>query len=152
MTTNKDNVVTLAKGKTIKKTTITRKNTAEKKDAATKAKERVGELLSDVDLNVDKEKESFELIEKKEIANPNNIEWLEEQVDILTKENQKLNNKLANAANKDIKENVILLFHEFQGEYLKHPVETRTHTTIFLIALLEKMFAKFSFLAEHKRT
>lgn len=151
-TTKKPNVVNLAKNKTTSKKPTISKAKTENKTATEKAKEKVQELLSDVNLEK-RDKESFELIEE----TPEKIkgaEWLEEQVQKLTEVNEKLNKENQELRIKDsssTEASVIRLFNEFQTEYLKHSPQTMAYTTIYLSALMNKMLGTFPFLQGHKR-
>jgi len=160
MATNKNNVVGLAKG-TTKKTTTRRKpatkaaSTSSTKTATEKAKQVVEDLVSDVNLNPPQVKESFELVTEETVPQTpegnKNKNWLEEQVSILTETNEKLNKEvqeLRARGTSSTDAGVLRLFNEFNTEYLKHPVTTRKHTSIFLNALMSKMLKEFPFLAK----
>lgn len=134
---------------TAKKRTPTTKKKVDK-SASEKAKETVTELLSDVNLTPNAEKESFELIEETP-EKVKSTEWLAEQVEKLTKENGELKQQLGNAKNSSVEANVIGLFNEFQGEYLKHSPQTMAHTQIYLTALMGKMLVAFPFLQPYKK-
>lgn len=112
----KSNLVKLAKGSSSKKTaTTTRKSTKkveekpltpeEKRDL--KAKQKVKELLEDVDLTP--KKESEDLLELDEGKGNKSIEWLEEQLTALSDINTKLKGELEVA-----KGDYTKLFNEFQ--------------------------------------
>lgn len=138
MTQKKNDVVGIAKGSTTKKST-TRRKTAPKKPttAQVKAKEAVGDLL--------------EFDEGTPVTdNPKNVKWLEEQVQLLSTENEELKQKLAQPAPPQVnqaEQGVVRLFSEVQAEYLKYPPSARRQ--ISLIALLDKMIVNFPFLKAH---
>jgi hypothetical protein len=102
--TNKSTVKSSRTRKINKNKTEVPKNKTEERDI--KAKKKVEELLKDVDLSNPKEKE---LVVKDASDTPtskeekNNLNWLEEQVNILSSENTKLKNDLAIAKDDYIK-------------------------------------------------
>lgn len=145
-----------------KKTTTKKKPTPKKKTTTPtmKAKKRVEELLQDVSLSPQK-KEDNQKPQKKE-----GIEWLEEQVDLLSKDRESLRKELAQSKedyekmfndNQRLKTNpsksdvnnieltVIRLFNEIQTNYRNIPnliIEGR--------AFMEIMVKYFPFLKKEK--
>jgi hypothetical protein len=172
------NVTKLAKNSS---KTNTNKKTTEKKQESTnidvKAKERVNKLLDDVNLTPKKGEGDNNLLELNE-KNVQSLEWLQEQIDKLSTENEKLkkeadeakenykklyadyqanNNGKANN-NKDnlvpdsmLKNGVIDLFTEFQKNFLGQNPQKIRYSEIKLPHLMNKMIKKFPFLKEMKR-
>ena len=121
MTTKKDNLVKLAKGKketpvapTVKKEEVKVPEKVltpeEERDLKTKAK--VDELLDGIKLTSDTEEKKEDLLEVvEEDEEPKGVEWLEEQMSRLTEENEKLKAE-ANLAKEDYSK----LFAAFQQQ------------------------------------
>jgi len=126
-----------------------------------KAKEKVKELLGDV--NMSPKKDDDELFEM-ETESPKNIEWFTEQITALSAENELLKNELqiakadygkifnenqrirsgagipaSNASNNG----VTVLFSELQNNYLKYPANTRNETNVNVRYLLNRMSELF---------
>jgi hypothetical protein len=124
-----------------------------------KAKQKVEELLQDVDLSPKKE-ELLELVED-EKQEPKGVEWLEEQLEILVKRNKELeaeNQQLKESGvvpNDEVRDAVVRLFDELQGNYLKmgqHPtIPNRGNFTIFTPGFLTRMIKFFPFLNDYKK-
>lgn len=129
---------------------------AEERDV--KAKQKVEELLSDVNLTPKKDDDVLEFDDSK----PQDVEWLSEQVTALTSENELLRSEVEVAKNdyrKIFDENqklranvniphvsndgVLTLFNELQGNYLKYPQQTRNSTTVFVRYMLDRMLDLF---------
>lgn len=137
-----------------------------------KAKARVEELLYGVDLTL-KDKEKDVTYGKSE--EPKGMEWLQEQVGLLSSENENLRNEMnvaKEAYSKILSENqriktgsgvindeeimkgVMTIFHEIQSGYLKNPGATQMGTPSFVIfpaAFLNRMIMYFPFLKKEKR-
>lgn len=122
-----------------------------------KAKQKVNELLSDVDLNPKKE----ELIEMESEPQPKDVEWLSEQVTALTAENDVLKSELEIAKNDYAKlqsarpatissasnDAAFVLFKELQDNYLKYPSQARNQTTVnvrYMLNRLCQLFPEFN--------
>ena len=147
-------------------------------DKVQTAKETVDELLKDVPMEI-KSGELLELDETPE-GDPNDVEWLTEQLATIGEENDKLRKEAAEAKknykklyeehqkvnggatpgdianpqlvpDSEIKRGAISLLEEFQSEYLRHPTHTRAHTKISLVALIQKMLGALPFLDEYRR-
>ena len=167
-------VIGIAKNSGTKKTTrkpaarkTTRKPAAKKtatkltaeQERDLKAKQKVEELLEDVDLTP-KKGELLELVED-EKQEPKGIEWLEEQLEILVKRNNELeaeNKQLKESGvvpSDEVKEAVVRLFDELQDNYLKmgqHPtIPNRGNFTIYTPGFLGRMIKFFPFLKDHKK-
>jgi hypothetical protein len=138
-----------------------------------KAQAKVKELLEGANLTPNKEKEE-ELLEftKEE---QQGSEWLQEQVALLSSENELLRSDLE--ASKDnyakifaenqrlksgagiqddgaLKTGVLTIFHEIQSNYLKNPGSTQFGTPNFVIvppAFLNRLIQYFPFLQQEKR-
>ena len=199
MATKDDNVVGLAKGtgakKPAAKKTTTRKPAAKKtttrkpaakKPAAKKAtpkpeptpeevrdqkaKETVEKLLEDSPIaNLDKKDDLLELDETPK-EEPKGVEWLEEQVALLTQKNEALTaengvlkadlqtamSRTTGSISKndgDVKKVVIDLFDELQDNYIKMGVDARGmgNFRIYTPGFLNRMIKFFPFLADYKR-
>lgn len=166
-----DKLIKLAKGgnKTpVKKKNVGTKvnkklNPAEERDL--KAKQKVEELLQDVPI-LNEKNENGELIE---IDEPKHgIEWLEEQVTLLTEKNESISAELAIAKadyarifndyqelkksggviNDDvIKNNVIRVFNELQSNHQ----QLDKNFIIYPVAFMNRLIKFFPFLLEHKK-
>ena len=199
MATKDENVVGLAKGTAGKKPT-TRKTTARKpaakktttrkpaakKPAAKKAapkpeptpeeirdqkaKETVSKLLEDSPITTLEKKDDLLELDETPKEEPKGVEWLEEQVSLLTQKNEALtaeNNVLKgdlqaamsrptgsiSKNDGDVKKVVIDLFNELQENYIKMGVDARGmgNFRIYTPGFLNRMIKFFPFLADHRR-
>jgi hypothetical protein len=129
------------------------KTPTEVRDA--KAKEKVEELLKDINLHPEKE--------KKVVLDKNSKEWLEDQISLLSDDNEKLrkelgtlkeeNEKLKNS-NGDIAvmNKVIDFFNDFQNNYIPGvDPNGRPNMLIWPVAFMNRMVDFFPFLASRKR-
>jgi hypothetical protein len=167
-----NNVAKLAKTK--KPTVNTPIKTDTKKTVDEMAKEKVIELLSDVDLNPHAKMTTN--LSEIDFNNKENLEWLQEQVTKLTENNEKLSIEAAEAkenynklfskyeaikngsqnptqknelmADSEIKNKVISLFIEFQNNYFGKNQERRKYSEIKLFHLMGKLVKSFPFLKE----
>lgn len=171
----KKNLVSMAKGGTNKttKTGTTAKTTGKTKKSLTPAKERdlkakqkVEELLSDVELTQKKDGSLLEM-ENEPIKG---VDWLEEQVSKLSEENSKLKNDLVTVKedyNKlfsdfqkvkkgetptpvpdtELKGNVVKLFDEIQANYMA----MGKNFVIVPPAFLNRLITFFPFLKKQKK-
>ena len=119
-----------------------------------KAKEKVTELLQDVDLTLEKKDELLELDETPEAGDANSVEWLQEQVTLLTQANEQLKSDLEAAqigapasGGDDVSKNVVLLFNELQENYGRMGGNFR----VYFPAFLNRMIRFFPFLVAHKK-
>lgn len=181
------NITKLAKGgakkTTTRKTTTAKKKTAQKpvaKKTTTderdiKAKNKVAELLKDIDLTKPSEKQAPSKSEIKEDGN--NIEWLQEQLTILSDENEKLRTELGQAkedygklfkgfnekkvvqqpqsqiplqSGDKTNENILKLFSELQNNFTGRNPEKTPWSTASIKHLLGLMVQLFPFLQQHK--
>lgn len=188
MATTKDNdVIGLAKGTTRKKTTrkpaakkTTRKPAAKNAPANKKpvepvltpdeerdlkAKAKVEELLEDVQLTLNKKEELLVLDETPE--EPKGVEWLEEQVSLLSQDNEKFkaenqvlfaeNQQLRGGAsprNDETTVKVVELFEELQMNHTKMGTNPQTGVGNFRIycpGFLNRMVKFFPFLEQYKK-
>ena len=168
MTTTKNDVVSLAKKTTTKKTaaksvakkTTAKKSAAEERDL--KAKKTVEKLLEDSPIiTLDKKEELLEFDESSQ--EPNGIEWLEEQVTLLTQKNKALNLELnaiqlkqntgVSIDDGDVKKIVIKLFNELQENYIKMGVDKQGmgNFRIYTPGFLNRMIKFFPFLKKVKK-
>lgn len=156
--------------KEIKKEVI-KLSPAEERDM--KAKQKVEELLKDVDLTPDKKEELIELdVEQPE--QHEGVEWLEEQLSLLTEQNaaykaeieltkadyQKIfteNQRLKGGgvvSDDRTKETVINLFNEIQAHYFQsgfHPTTGQPNLILYPIAFMNRMIMFFPFLGQYKK-
>jgi len=127
------------------------------KDYKDKAKERIDELMRDIDLNPQERKKATEKITKEEMGG---IEWLSEQVDKLSKTNERLLKenldlkKVKQDTTKDntkeyveLKNSVITFFNEFQTYYFKWGSKMVIEPEKFI----QKMVKDFPFLKQYKK-
>lgn len=160
---------------TVKKSTVD-KPAIDERDI--KAKNKVAELLKDVDLTKPNEKKTTS--NKTEIKEEsNNIEWLQEQLIILSDENETLRNELGTAKENYSKlfkeynekknvvqqpqtqiplqsgdktnENILKLFNELQSNYTGNNPERTPWSTASIKHLLTTLIQLFPFLQQHKK-
>jgi hypothetical protein len=163
------NLLKLAKG--TKKTTSVKeavekpKSLAEERDI--KAKRKVEELLHDVPLVIEKKEELLEVDNSQENVS---VDWLEEQITLLSEKNNELNaefnllkadyaklltEKDVNVVNDGVViQNVIKLFNEIQENHIKLGSDSQTgigNFRIYCPGFLNRMILFFPFLANEKR-
>jgi hypothetical protein len=137
-----------------------------------KAKQMVEELLSDVEFLP--KSEEIVAVEKTVVeakTSGEGVEWLEEQVNLLTEENSALKIQLQQAKDdysrlfnqyreksensemfsKTPENNIMLLFDEFQNNYLGRNAENQRYDFIYMDKLLRKMLSVFPFLDKYRR-
>lgn len=118
-------------------------------DYKAKAKEKINELLGDINLTTQERKKIDEEISKEEMGG---INWLSEQVDLLTKENERLKSELdklkmlSTKESMELKNRIIEFFTEFQTYYLKWG-----NLYIDPPSFMKKMVKTFPFLQQHSR-
>jgi len=130
-----------------------------------KAKQRVEELLNGVDLMPKKEEELLEVIEQPKEG----LEWLEEQVSLLSEQNEALRAELGVAKadysrlyesqrggggvnpNETLHQNVLIMFNELQINMLGHNQERTPWSTVNVIYLLNQMLSLFPFTEKYKK-
>lgn len=102
--------------------TKTNKKAEEPKDFQELAKQKIDELLNSIELTPTEKKEAQNVISKEEMGG---INWLSEQVDVLTKENQKLKNEIVkvkqtqNAELADIKNKITIFYNDIHFYFNK---------------------------------
>jgi len=180
----KEKLLKLAKGGTNKTTTIKKNvvtnvvkpsHTAED-ERKLKAKAKVDELLQDINLNPDKKENiittSSEQSTKQEVVG---VEWLEEQLELLTEKNKSLTaeleltkadyfriyeelRKFKNGTgildDGDVKTNVVKLFSELQDALFSMGINPTTNTPnliIYPVAFLNKLIVFFPFLDSYRK-
>jgi hypothetical protein len=135
-----------------------------------KAKARVDELLEGVDLTIKKDDDLLEVESETEVA-PKGTEWLEEQIQRLAEENEKLKTEAEIAKGDyakifqafqelkngvtlsrpdtgvEIKTKVIQVFNELQSNQLA----LGDNFIIYPVAFMNRLVMFFPFLEEHKR-
>lgn len=159
--TTKKNLTSLAKGRAKAKTTVAKKNEEVKKtadDRDLKAKQKVEELLQDIKLTKEEEKKIEKVEDKK------GVEWLEEQLEILTDRNAVLENEAKEAkenyeklyqstqnkpqsSNSNTDTKVLELFDELQNGYMKYG----NNFIVYFPAFLNRMILFFPFLERYKK-
>lgn len=191
MATKNNDVVALAKGTASKKPAkrkTTRKPAAKKttrKPAAKKAapkeelvltpeqerdlkaKAKIEELLEDVQLTPKKDEDLLILDETPETPEPKGIEWLEEQLSLITQDNERL--KAENdvlvvenqqfrqgtpVVNNEVTVKVVELFDELQNNHIKMGNNPQTGVGNFRIycpGFLDRMQKFFPFLTEYRK-
>jgi hypothetical protein len=178
----KSNLIKLAKGsdkkgkparKPVEKK-VEEKPLSPEEERDLKAKQKVKELLNDVEL-VPKENEEILEIEEKKIEG---VDWLTEEVTKLTSQNEQLkedyrkileeNKRLkggkpgtvvAPSAPVDdsvVQAKLVQLFHELQSNYMKNPGMSPVYPgvpnfTIHPVAFMERMIMFFPFLGKERR-
>lgn len=174
----RNSLVSLAKGTTKKPATQAKKPVAKVEKPRTleeerdmKAKQKVEELLQSVELSPNKlikDDVSEVVVEKK-----NGIEWMEEQVTLLTEQSEALRIELAqakddyariydklyntkdsgsnNMVNETVVQNVLLIFNELQSNLLGNNQERTIWKTVEIRYLLNQMLQLFPFTERHKR-
>jgi hypothetical protein len=169
---------TNTKKPTVKKEVEKPKTPAEERDI--KAKQKVQELLKDVDLTLDKSTETGdELLEVNETERPVDVslEWLEEQITSLNEvneglrieiaqvkedyrrifdENQRIKNGAGITMNNDdsaLKQTVSKLFNEIQTNYLAMGKDVNGFPNLVLppVAFMNRLIMFFPFLQNEKR-
>ena len=169
--TQKKDVISLAKSSktTAKKSTAGKKTVSKKSEPVLsseekrdiKAKAKVDELLQDVDLSLEKKNDILELEETPVIGNQS-IEWLEEQVTLLSETNKQLKFELEEiktsnpnpTTDNSLKEPIIDLFDELQNNHLKmgtNPQSGVGNFRIYCPGFLNRLIKFFPFLADHKK-
>lgn len=162
----------------VKKEVEKPKTPAEERDI--KAKQKVQELLKDVDLTLDKTAESDdELLEVAESEKPVDVslEWLEEQITSLSEvneglrienaqmkedyrrifeENQRIKNGAGITMNNDdsaLKQSISKLFNEIQTNYLAMGKDMNGFPNLVLppVAFMNRLIMFFPFLQNEKR-
>ena len=175
MATKNDDVVGLAKKTAAKKPAAKRKPAAKKpapkKPTAKevrdqKAKETVKELLEDSPIVTLNPKEDELLVLDEPTQEPKGVEWLEEQVGLLTQKNEALSAELETAkirnqellntpagSDAQLKKVVIQLFNELQENYIKMGIDNRGmgNFRIYTPGFLNRLVKFFPFLEEVKR-
>ena len=140
-----------------------------KKEIESKAKQKVEELTGSLTLSLPSDSITITNNAKttnktiKSVASNKGKEWLEEQVNALANENERLRSELANAKqdyqklrnssettpNDDvlqIQANVRSLFNELNNNYLGKNNTKTPYRDVKIKAILEKMLQRFSFL------
>lgn len=176
MAIKKSNLAGIAKKKnTSNKVTSKTNIKTETLDKNQKAKETVEKLLNDVDLSPKKKEQVTEEIKKIEGS-----EWLEEQVSILTEENEKLRkeseeakinykklynnyqtiksgNVNSNNSNNvlipdsELTNNIKAIFNELQKNMLGQNPERKRYSDVKIAHILKKFIEYFPFIKEIKR-
>jgi len=149
-------------------TTGTSKNkSTEKNYLEKKAQEKVDEVLREIDSITEKKTESYvnnsnKISENKISENKiDGIEWLQEQIELLSNENEQLKNQIDILINKQnlpllnnsiddsslLKENIIKLFNELQSHHLR----LGENFIIYPIGFMKRLIKFFPFLEEYRK-
>jgi hypothetical protein len=114
-------------------------------DKDAKAKKTVENLLKDSTIeNVLKDEVTPSVKDVK------SVEWLEEQVELLSKENESLKKELNNGGD-NLKRNLTDIFLELQAYMLKFNKPQQPYSKVKIDYLLNLMLKKFDFLKQVKR-
>lgn len=140
------------------------------------AKKRVEQLIEDVDTPTGNDDGLLD-IEEPTTEDLNNLDWLQEQLNKLSTENEtlkkealeakegykKIFNQLKNAGgatatpsdkmipDSQLKNGIIELFMDVQNNFLGRNQERRRYTNIVPVPFMKKMVKEFPFLKEHQR-
>lgn len=173
----KNSLISLAKGRSSTKVTAEKnkpvdvKNKTPEEIRDIKAKQKVEELLSDVNMSYTTSVETPpNVIRVKE-----GIEWFEQELEMLTKENEKLKQETFEAKTEyekiftayqhlkgggghvdeeDIKNSIVRLFSEIQENYITmgiDPVKRVPNLVLPPVAFMNRMIMFFPFLERHKK-
>jgi len=166
-TDNKSVTKKTTKKAVVKKPVIKEPTPEELRDK--KAKETVQKLLEDSPITTLDKKEELIVLEEPVIETPKGVEWLEEQVTLLTSEltlakedykrifneNQNLKNgsTINSSGDGNVKTVVIQLFNELQENHIKLGVDSQGvgNFRIYCPGFLNRMIKFFPFLEEVKR-
>ena len=184
------NLISLAKsGKSITKKPVVNKTTTKKptvnkpvekkltteEERNLKAKETVEKLLEDSPIVTLEKKDELLEIDESPMVEPKGVEWLEEQVTLLSEKNEALNTELIlqkqdynklmqdvqqgrfgnsnNVGDGDVRTAVIELFNELQNNHIKLGVDSQGvgNFRIYCPGFLNRMIRFFPFLEQVKR-
>lgn len=172
---NKGNEKLISKEKQQIKTNEIAKPKSPEEERNLKAKQKVEELLQEINLNPETKKDDLlEISIDKPISNFNKgNEWLSEQVSILTEENERLAKEAEQAKddyrkifdeihnvkgnipqnNDSSKASIIRLFNEIQENYINmyNPTTGKSGLVIVPIAFLNRLIMFFPFLESEKK-
>lgn len=120
----------------------------------TKAKETVSNLLKGVLPN--KEVEEVDVLAKKNTEKGS--EWLQDQIDLLTTENEQLRNDLAQAQNApvnadgvaELQNGIQVIFNDLENNYLGRNANRTPYLRADVKILLDKFVGTFKFLQKKK--
>lgn len=136
-----------------------------------KAKQKVEELLSDVEF-LPKSEEAETVVETVVETKTSNegVEWLEEQVNLLTEENSALkielqqakddygrlfndfqNKGTSNPANDVVSHNVLVLFNELQNNFMGNNQQRTQWTSVQISHILKQMLVLFPFTKDYQK-
>lgn len=158
----KNNLMNLAKGSNKKKSTTATKtiNTiVEDEDKDIKAKKLVDNLLKDIPIFENKTDKELLIVDENVVTTTDlkNVEWLEEQITLLTEENSRLKqmiNDTGEHVDDQVRIKVIELFNELQTNHIKlgvDPVSGIGNFRIYCPGFLNRMIKFFPFLDDIKR-
>jgi len=134
-----------------------------------KAKETVEKLLEDSPINTLEKKEDLLELDETPVEEPKGVEWLEEQVTLLTQksealaaelnvvqiENQQLRSgtDVSGSNDGEVRKVVVQLFNELQENYIKMGIDNQGigNFRIYTPGFLNRMIKFFPFLDEVKR-
>jgi len=173
----KNSLVNLAKGRTttptvkkpvVKATKVIEKPKSKEEERDEKAKETVEKLLKDVELSP--KKEIVEEIEAVTVNVSEGAVWLEEQVALLTEENDKLKSELIIAKEdysklfqklqggnttdlegETLRQNILFFFTEMQNAYLGNNPQGQRYVYAYPERLLPKLVQLFPFLQNYQK-
>jgi hypothetical protein len=158
----KKNLIQLAKKNNTNKKTTNNKTTTVNNSSTNDSnileldpKTTINKLLDDVSLTTTISNENKTVDEPTKEVNKGSLEWLGEQIDLLTNENEKLRTELGNSNTfselESFKKKIINQFNEYQTNYLKFAPQNRHLTTVNLGLVINNLVKDFSFLKNLKR-
>lgn len=123
-----------------------------------RVKEKVDTLLNDIDIlktgqTINNKSENESPIEPLSVDNNKSIDWLEEQIELLSNSNNELKSQLADAKMVIDKtyEDLLKIFAELQTHALKYNENIRNQTIVNVVYLLNKLVNSFPFLSKYKK-
>ena len=156
----KNNLINLAKGSNKKKsTTATKTTNTIVEDKEIKAKKLVDNLLKDIPIFENKTDKELLIVDENVVTTTDlkNVEWLEEQITLLTEENSRLKqmiNDTGEHVDDQVRIKVIELFNELQTNHIRlgvDPVSGIGNFRIYCPGFLNRMIKFFPFLDDIKR-
>ena len=157
-----------------KKEVVVEKKLSPEEERDLKAKETVKNLLDGAEINLTPKPKEEDLLEVDE-TQVKSADWLQDQVALLTSENELLKGELAVAKgdyqrifnenqrikagagvqnDEELKKGVLTIFHEIQSQYMKNPgfrPDGIPNFFILPVAFINRLIVFFPFLAKEKR-
>lgn len=157
-----------------KKEVVVEKKLSPEEERDLKAKETVKNLLDGAEIDLTAKPKEEDLLEVDE-TQVKSADWLQDQVALLTSENELLKGELAVAKgdyqrifnenqrikagagvqnDEELKKGVLTIFHEIQSQYMKNPgfrPDGIPNFFILPVAFINRLIVFFPFLAKEKR-